>query len=252
MRPFGALEWQIALRYLRSRRREAFISVISTLSLVGIALGVATLIIVMAVMNGFRAELFDKILGVSGHVLLRPIDGPLTDYRAVSERIAAVRGVTRTIPFVEGQALVSGNIGSSGVLVRGLAKEDWDRLDFVSDNILLASGRTFGDGKGAILGSRLARSLGVTVGDVVSLISPDGPVTPFGVTPRVDDYRVDGIFEIGMSEYDASFMYVPLRHAQNFFNEDGTVTAIEVYVEDPDAVDEMRRRISSTASGSST
>lgn len=247
MKPFGALEWQIALRYLRSRRREAFISVISTLSLVGIALGVATLIIVMAVMNGFRAELFDKILGVSGHVLLRPIDGPLTDYREVADRIAAVDGVTRAIPFVEGQALVSGNTGSSGVLVRGLTKEDWDRVDFVSDNILLASGRTFGEGKGAILGSRLARSLGVTIGDVVSLISPDGPVTPFGVTPRVDDYRVDGIFEVGMSEYDASFMYVPLRYAQNFFNEEGRVTAIEVYIEDPDAVEDMRRRIEAAA-----
>ena len=247
MKPFSALEWQIALRYLRSRRREAFISVISTLSLVGIALGVATLIIVMAVMNGFRGELFDKILGVSGHVLLRPMGEPLTDYRAVADRVIEVDGVTRAIPFVEGQALVSGANGSSGALVRGITKTDWDRLDFVSERVVMSYGRPFGDKKGAIIGTRLARSLGVTVGDVVSLISPDGPVTPFGVTPQVDDFRVEGVFEVGMSEYDSSFVYVPLRYAQAFFGTPGRVTAIEVYVEDPDVVDRLRAPIAEAA-----
>jgi lipoprotein-releasing system permease protein len=247
VRPFGALEWAIALRYLRSRRREAFISVISSLSLVGIALGVATLIIVMAVMNGFRAELFDKILGVSGHVLIRPVDGPLRDYRALADRIEDVDGVTRAIPFVEGQALVSGEFGSSGVLVRGLSAEAFDKIDYVSDNITLSLGREFGERKGAIIGSRLARSLGVTIGDTISLITPDGPVTPFGVTPQVDDYPVEAIFEIGMSEYDASFMYIPLENAQTFFKRPDQVSAVEVYVEDPDAVDDMRRRIENAA-----
>ncbi|MEO1088551.1 MAG: ABC transporter permease, partial [Acidobacteriota bacterium] len=236
MRPFGALEWQIAFRYLRSRRREAFISVISTLSLVGIALGVATLIIVMAVMNGFRAELFNKILGVSGHVLIQPVDGPLTDFRAVADRINGVDGVTMAIPFVEGQALVSGNIGSSGALVRGLSAEDFDKLDFVSDRLLLGSADGFGEEKAVIIGSRLARALGVTLGESIQLVNPNGAVTPFGVTPRIDSYPIQAIFEIGMSEYDASFIYMPLEQAQLYFDEEGTVTAIEVFAEDPDAM----------------
>ncbi len=156
MTPFGALEWNIAWRYLRSRRRETFVSVITTLSLIGITLGVATLIIVMAVMNGFRAELFNKILGVSGHVLLQPIDGPLTDYRAVPDRIEKVRGVEMAIPFVEGQALVSGKVGSSGAMVRGLEQQDFDKLTFVSDRLILGDADTFGASKGVMIGSRLA------------------------------------------------------------------------------------------------
>ncbi|WP_108661142.1 lipoprotein-releasing ABC transporter permease subunit [Acuticoccus kandeliae] len=247
MKPFGALEWGIALRYLRSRRREAFISVISTLSLIGIALGVATLIIVMAVMNGFRAELFNKILGVSGHILLQPLDGPLTDYREVADRIAAIDGVVRAIPFVEGQALVSGPVGNSGTIVRGISPEDFQKLDFVSGRLLFGSAENFGKEKGAIIGSRLARALGVTVGDVITLISPDGAVTPFGVTPRTDNYPIQAIFEIGMSEYDASFIYLPLERAQLYFNKEGTVSAIEVYAEDPDAVDELRVAIDAAA-----
>nr|WP_211110034.1 lipoprotein-releasing ABC transporter permease subunit [Acuticoccus mangrovi] len=231
------------MRYLRSRRREAFISVISTLSLIGIALGVATLIIVMAVMNGFRAELFNKILGVSGHVLLQPLDGPLTDYREVAKRIDAIDGVVRAIPFVEGQVLVSGPANAGGALVRGLTKEDFDRLDFVSDRLLLGSDEEFGTQKGAIIGSRLARALGVTIGDTIQLISPKGAVTPFGVTPRIDSYPVQAIFEIGMSEYDSTFIYIPLERAQLYFNQEGTVTAIEVYAEDPDDMDALRQKI---------
>lgn len=240
MKPFGALEWMIALRYLRSRRREAFISVISTLSLIGIALGVATLIIVMAVMNGFRAELFDKILGVSGHILVQPIDGAFTDYREVADRIEGVNGITMAIPFVEGQALVSGNDASSGALVRGLTASDFDKLDFVSDNILLGDVSRFGQDKGIIVGARLARSLGVTLGDTIKLISPEGAVTPFGVTPRIDDYPVLAMFEIGMSEYDASFIYMPLERAQLYFNMPEVVTAVEVFAQDPDAMDTLR------------
>jgi lipoprotein-releasing system permease protein len=208
---------------------------------------VATLIIVMAVMNGFRAELFDKILGVSGHVLLRPIDSPLTDYRAVADRVADVKGVTRAIPFVEGQALVSGPGGSSGALVRGLSGEDFRRLDFVSDSLILSTGRAFGEVKGAAIGSRLARTLGVTVGDAITLISPDGASTPFGVTPRTDNYPVEAIFEIGMSEYDSSFIYIPLSRAQLYFNEENRASAIEVWVENPDNVDPVRRRIETAA-----
>ena len=247
MKPFGALEWQIAFRYLRSRRREAFISVISSLSLIGIALGVATLIIVMAVMNGFRAELFNKILGVSGHMLVQPLDGPLSDYREVTERIITVPGVRSAIPFIEGQALISGTAGSSGTLVRGLAPEDFARLTFVSDNIIQGDAGGFGTAKTVIVGSRLARALGIVVGDMVQLINPNGAVTPFGVTPQIDDYLVQGIFEIGMSEYDAAFLYMPLDEAQLYFDKEGIVDAIEVYADDPDAMDRLRPLIQEAA-----
>ncbi len=247
MKPFGALEWLIAFRYLRSRRREAFISVISTLSLVGIALGVATLIIVMAVMNGFRAELFNKILGVSGHMLIQPLDGPLSDYRDVTDRVIEVPGIKNAIPFIEGQALISGNAGSSGTLVRGIAPEDLARLRFVSDNIILGDTGGFGTTKSVIVGSRLARALGITVGDTVQLINPNGAVTPFGVTPRIDDFLVQGIFEIGMSEYDAAFLYMPLDEAQLYFDQEGIVSAIEVYAENPDAIDTLRPLVQEAA-----
>ena len=247
MKPFGALEWQIAFRYLRSRRREAFISVISSLSLIGIALGVATLIIVMAVMNGFRAELFNKILGVSGHMLVQPLDGPLSDYRDVSNRIVTVPGVRSAIPFIEGQALISGPAGSSGTLVRGLSPEDFAGLSFVSDNIIQGDAGGFGTAKTVIVGSRLARALGIGVGDTVQLINPNGAVTPMGVTPRIDDFLVQGIFEIGMSEYDAAFLYMPLDEAQLYFDKEGIVDAIEVYADDPDAMDRLRPLIQEAA-----
>ncbi|MEM6847101.1 MAG: lipoprotein-releasing ABC transporter permease subunit [Pseudomonadota bacterium] len=247
MRPFGALEWQIALRYLRSRRREAFISVISSLSLIGIALGVATLIIVMAVMNGFRAELFNKILGVSGHVLLQPLDGPLADYDEVSRRIDGVSSVVMAIPFVEGQALASGNVTSSGALVRGVSPQALQRLTFVSDNILLGDISGFGDDRGVAIGSRLARTLGVSLGDNITLLTPNGTVTPFGMTPRTQSYPIRAIFEIGMSEYDSSYLFMPLSSAQLFFNQDGAASAIEVFVDDPDNVGSIRDQIAIAA-----
>ena len=238
--PFAPFEWMMAFRYLRSRRREAFISIISWLSFFGIMLGVATLIIVMAVMNGFRSELLDKILGINGHLIIQPIDTELTDYDGIASRIAGVEGVDFVIPFVEGQILASGPGGSSGALVRGMSKDSIDKLHLVSQKVLQGSFDDFDAGNGVALGSRLARSLGVVVGDSVKLISPNGAVTPMGVAPRIKAYPVKAIFEIGMSEYDSSFVFMPLADAQAYFNQDERVTAIEVYLDDPDAVGELR------------
>ena len=238
--PFAPFEWMMAFRYLRSRRREAFISIISWLSFFGIMLGVATLIIVMAVMNGFRSELLDKILGINGHLIIQPIDTELTDYDGIASRIAGVEGVDFVIPFVEGQILASGPGGSSGALVRGMSKDSIDKLQLVSQKVLQGSFDDFDAGNGVALGSRLARSLGVVVGDSVKLISPNGAVTPMGVAPRIKAYPVKAIFEIGMSEYDSSFVFMPLADAQAYFNQDERVTAIEVYLDDPDAVGELR------------
>lgn len=244
---FSALEWVIAGRYLRSRRRDTFISVIAGFSFLGIMLGVATLIIVMAVMNGFRNELFTKILGVNGHFLVQPIGSDLTDYVPVAQRIDGVNGVRLAMPFVEGQALVSGPANATGALVRGIAGPDLERLGLVSENIILGDLASYREGRGVAIGSRLAASLGVTIGDPIQLITPKGTVTPFGVTPRSESYPVGAIFEVGMSEYDSSIIYMPLEEAQYFFNMDGKVTAIEVFVDDPDAVDSLRQPITVAA-----
>lgn len=242
-RPFSAFEWMIAGRYLRSRRRETFISVIAGFSFAGIMLGVATLIIVMAVMNGFRSELLDKILGINGHMLVQPIDLPLNDYDAVSERLEGVPDVVAAFPFIEGQALVSGPAGNLGALVRGVYESDLRRMPLVAENIHPGSIDGFDAGVGVVIGSRMAQQLGLTVGDNITIISPRGSVTPMGVTPRVKAYPVSAIFEIGMSEYDATFLFMPLEEAQAYFNMGDRATGIEIYVVDPDNVKVMTNAI---------
>ncbi|MBD8891070.1 lipoprotein-releasing ABC transporter permease subunit [Roseibium litorale] len=245
--PFAAFEWMIASRYLRSRRKETFISVIAGFSFVGIMLGVATLIIVMAVMNGFRTELLGKILGINGHMLVQPIDTPLTDYDAVSQRIEGVPGVVSAIPFVEGQALVSGPGSSLGGLVRGVQEDGLRKLHLVADNVRAGSFDDFDSSNGIAIGTRMAQQLGVSLGDNVTIISPGGSVTPMGIMPRRKAYPVVAIFEIGMSEYDGTFVFMPFEEAQAFFNMEGKATGIELYVTDPDAVGLMRQPIEDAA-----
>ncbi|MCC2110952.1 MAG: lipoprotein-releasing ABC transporter permease subunit, partial [Hyphomicrobiales bacterium] len=205
-------------------------------SFLGIMLGVATLIVVMAVMNGFRDELITKMLGFNGHMLLQPMDAPFTDYGELSERVGAVPGITGVIPFVEGQVLASGPTLSSGAMVRGIRREDLDRLTIVSDNIRLGSLDKFGQEDGVILGRRLANSLGIRVHDKVMLTAPRGAVTPFGVTPRIKAYPVLAIFEIGMSIFDSGFIFMPMEESQLYFNLEGEVSGIDVYTKDPDTI----------------
>jgi lipoprotein-releasing system permease protein len=246
-RPFAAFEWMLAGRYLRSRRKEAFISVIAGFSFVGITLGVATLIIVMAVMNGFRAELLDRILGLNGHLIASPIDGDFTDYSAVAKRISGVEGVKLAIPLIEGQALVSGGIGGSGALVRGVREQDLKNVRSVSDNIKAGTLDGFEGGQGVAVGTRLAASLGLGLGDSITLISPEGDVTPFGTTPRVKSYPITALFEIGMSEYDSTFVFMPLAEAQLYFNLEDRVSVIEIYLDDADAITSMRPKVEDAA-----
>lgn len=247
-RPFSAFEWMIAGRYLRSRRRETFISVIAGFSFAGIMLGVATLIIVMAVMNGFRTELLSKILGINGHMLVQPIDMPLTDYDIIAPKLETVPDVVAAIPFVEGQALVSGPAGNLGALVRGVHESDLRRVPLVAQNILEGGSLDgFSEGEGVAIGSRMAQQLGITVGDNVTIISPRGSVTPMGVTPRLKAYPVIAVFEIGMSEYDATFVFMPLEESQAYFNMDTKATGIEVYVVDPDDVGVMKPAVEAAA-----
>ncbi len=239
--PFSAFEWMLAGRYLRARRKEAFVSVIAGFSFLGIMLGVAALIIVMAVMNGFRTELLDRILGLNGHLIVNPIDGPLSDYETLSERLAAVEGVELAIPLIEGQALISGNVGSGGgALVRGIREADIKKVDTIAQGIEHGTLEGFDSNEGVVVGYRLANNLGLNIGDSLTLIYPDGDVTVFGTTPRVKSYPVSGIFNIGMSEYDASFVFMPLHEAQLYFNREGIADVIDIFVDDADAVDEYR------------
>jgi lipoprotein-releasing system permease protein len=211
-------------------------------------LGVATLIIVMAVMNGFRAELLSRILGINGHLIMQPIDRPLDDYADLIKRIDGISGIKFAIPVVEGQALVQGTIGAgNGALVRGLREEDLEKLKLVSGNIRQGTLQGFDQSGGVAIGTRMAENLGLSVGDTLRVISPDGDVTPFGVNPRVKAYPIVAIFEIGMSEYDNSIVMMPLSEAQLFFNQEGKVQSLEIFVDNPDKVDAMRAPVEEAA-----
>src|SRR6266498_3578192 len=152
--PFAAYEWMLSLRYLRARRKEGFISIIAGFSFLGIMLGVATLIIVMAVMNGFRKELLDKILGLNGHLLVQPLESPLTDWQAVAERISGVQGIRLAAPIVEGQALASSPFNATGVLVRGIRAADLTKLTSIANNLKQGSLEGFDQGQGLAIGRR--------------------------------------------------------------------------------------------------
>ncbi len=246
--PFSAFERMVAWRYLRSRRKETVISVIASISFLGIMLGVATLIVVMAVMNGFRAELLTRILGVNGHLIVSPTDLPLEDYAAVAGRINEVAGVRYAIPLIDGQVLAQGNVGSgTGALVRGIRGEDLGKVTIVAGNIKQGSIVGFDSGEGVAIGSRMAENLGLVLGDTITLISPDGDVTPLGTTPRMKGYPVTAIFEVGMSEYDSSIIYMPFSEAQLYFNMEGKAQTIEIYVDNPDAVDALKPKVEEAA-----
>ena len=240
---FSRFEWTMALRYLRARRQEGFISVIATFSFLGIGLGVATLIIVMSVMNGFRAELLDRILGLNGHYEVRaPANEPLVNYDGVVGRLAAVKDVVRVTPLVEGQVMASGK-AACGALVRGISPNQLKSLTVLSDNIVEGSLKNFGDNSSVVLGYRLARTLGVAAGDKIKLISSEGTPTAFGTMPRVKTFTVDGLFDTGMYEYDSGYIYMSLKAAQNYFRLGDGITALDVFATDPDTALTIRREI---------
>jgi lipoprotein-releasing system permease protein len=246
-RPFAPFEWLLSGRYLRARRREGFISVIAGFSFLGIMLGVATLIIVMAVMNGFRKELLDKILGLNGHLLVQPLESPLTDWKDVADRINQVPGIRLAAPVVDGQGLASSPFNASGVFIRGIRADDLNNLTSIAKNIKQGSLEGFDEGQGVAIGRRLADTLSLHAGDMITLISPKGAVTPMGTTPRIKPYRIVAVFEIGMSEYDASFVFMPLPEAQAYFNRVNDVSAIEVFTNNPDKIEAFRKSVTEAA-----
>lgn len=259
-RPFAGFEWMLAMRYLRSRRREGFISVISGFSFVGIMLGVATLIVVMAVMNGFRAELLDKILGFSGHATLYSFDSsPIRDFDAINARLSKVPGVVRVMPFVEGQAMASSIRNNTGALVRGVREADLEKLPSINNADLRTALKDPGtpdttpslDGfeaaAGVAIGERMAWRHGSSLGSTLTIISPNGPDTIMGSAPRIRDYVVVAIFKIGMSEYDEGVIYMPIAEAQEYFVVEEGVSAIEIMVEKPDRIGSMVPALSDAA-----
>ncbi|MER8959358.1 MULTISPECIES: lipoprotein-releasing ABC transporter permease subunit [unclassified Mesorhizobium] len=246
--PFSGFERLVAWRYLRSRRKETVISVIASISFLGIMLGVATLIVVMAVMNGFRAELLTRILGVNGHLIVQPLDMPLEDYGQVAGRINGVPGVKYAIPLIDGQVLAQGNVGGgTGALVRGIRGEDLGKITIVANNIKAGSIVGFDTGEGVAIGSRMAENLGLVLGDTITLISPEGDVTPLGTTPRMKGYPITAIFEVGMSEYDSSIVYMPFSEAQLYFNMEGRAQTIEIYADNPDNIDALKPKVEEAA-----
>ena len=247
---FGPFERAVAGRYLRARRGERFVSVIAGFSLVGIALGVATLIIVMSVMGGFQVDLLNRILGFNGHLGVYPVGTSLTDYQATTARILAVPGVTSAVPVVDGQVLLTGPRGqSAGGLVRGIRPEDFRHMHAVSDNIRAGTLDDFGGEDAVAVGVGLAQKFGLTVGSPLTLVSPQGAATAFGTIPRVRAYRVAAVFQVGMNEYDTSFVFLPLEAAQIFFQQPGAASHIEVMVADPQNVREESRAITTALSG---
>ena len=248
-RAFSRFEWMIAARYLRARGREGVISVIAGFSLTGIMLGVATLIIVLSVMNGFRTELLGKILGINGHLTVQSIAGPFKKFDDVVDRISAVKGVKLVLPQVEGQVMVSAARSSNGALVRGMREVDLKKLTQVATHISFGTLDGFDAKRGLAIGSRLANNLGLALGDKLTLIAARGAQTPFGTAPRIKSYPVVAIFEVGMSEYDSSLVYMPLNEAQRYFNKPEAVTAIEVFVDDPDKVGQVRALLTENVTG---
>ena len=241
-------ERMVAWRYLRPHRKEAAVSVIAIISFLGVMLGVAALIIVMAVMNGFRAELLTRILGINGHLIMSPVDLPLDDYDAIAKRINSVAGVKYAIPMIDGQVLSTGSAGpGAGALVRGIRGEDLAKVSLVANNVRQGSLVGFDPGEGVAIGARMAENLGLVLGDTITLVSPEGDATPFGTTPRVKTYPVTAVFEVGMSEYDSSIVYMPLTEAQLYFNMENQAQTIEIFVDNPDDVDALKPAIEEAA-----
>ncbi|MCW9032653.1 MAG: lipoprotein-releasing ABC transporter permease subunit [Rhodospirillales bacterium] len=223
------------MRYLRARRREGFISVIAWFSLLGIALGVATLIIVMSVMNGFRQELLSRILGLNGHVTVHGYEEGLKDYATLADVVRVVSGVERVTPMIEGQVMASGKGGNAtGAMVRGITPEDLRKKTLVAEAIEGGNLENFGKKDTVIVGYRLARKLGLRIGDKITLISPNGRVTAFGTVPRMKGYTIAATFNVGMHEYDSSFIYLPMKAAQTYFRMPNKVSFLEVMTDHPD------------------
>jgi lipoprotein-releasing system permease protein len=238
---FNAFERMVAGRYLRARKGERFVSIIAIFSLVGIALGVATLIVVTSVMSGFQTELVSRILGVNGHVTIEAYAGQkLSDYEALAAKLRALPGVVSAVPVLDGQVLMSTDGGGArGGLVRGIAPADLAALRQIGDHIQAGSLADFNGEDAIAIGVGLARAYRLRIGDPLTLVSPQGAVTAFGTIPRVRAYKVAAIFDAGLYEFNTAVVFLPLPAAQIYFQKPDSVTAIELRLADPQRVDDL-------------
>ncbi len=238
---FSAFEWMMALRYLQARRQEGLISVIAVFSLLGIMIGVATLIIVPAVMNGFRAELLERILGVNGHVMVRAASGPIAEFDELKRSLDGVDGIVRIAPIIEGQVMATARGHARGALVRGIRQSDLRLNPLIAENIREGGLHDFQGRDGVVVGYRLAQLLRLRVGDGIRLIAPQVRATVIGTVPRQRTYRIVATFDVGMIEYDSNFVFMNLDAAQVFFGLRDTVSALEIVTQDPEEIDAVRR-----------
>jgi len=247
---FNAFERMVAMRYLRARRGERFVSVIAGFSLAGIALGVATLIIVMAVMSGFKSTLLNSILGLNGHLAVySQLSTGISDFDTQAARLRAVPGVVSATPIIEGQVLFAANGTNSGGLVRGIQPADLRELPSIANNIREGSLNDFAGNDVIVVGTTLAQRFGIGVGSRLTVISPEGAVTAFGTVPRVRAYRVVAIFDAGMNEYNSAYTFMPLSAAQIYFQKPDSATEIQVMVEDPENIGAVTQDIRKAMDG---
>ncbi|WP_420325926.1 lipoprotein-releasing ABC transporter permease subunit [Mameliella sp.] len=253
--PFAPFEWMIAWRYLRAKRAEGGVSVMTWISLIGITLAVFALIATLAVRSGFRAEFVDTIVGANAHVTVYHIqrtgeDGQptrtLPEYEAMAERVRDVPGVTRVAPLVKGQVMATGKGRNAGVEVFGIAEADLAEIPRIAD-METGVGNIVDFDMGIAIGSGVAQMLGVGLGDTIDLISPNGVKTPFGVSPRVKSYEVTYIFTAGRYDIDRTRVYMPFEEAQLYFNREGVADELEITVEDPEQVEQYTRAIGQAA-----
>ncbi len=232
-------ERTVAWRYLRSKKAEGFVSVIAGFSLTGIMLGVATLIIVMSVMNGFREELFSRILGMGGHMNVYSQSGALYDYVTLSDEVKSISGVKSITPVIEGQTLLSAGANSSGVMVRGITQADFAARDILYNGIKKGELENF-RGFNIAIGNVLAEKFHLGIGDKIIITSPKLKSTPFGTVPTQRSFEIAMIFDVEMYEYNSGFVFMPLSAAQKFFQFKNSISAIEIFLEDPNNIDKVR------------
>jgi lipoprotein-releasing system permease protein len=248
---FNAFERMVAMRYLRARRQEGFVSVIAAFSLAGIALGVGTLIVVMSVMNGFHVELLNKILGFNAHLTMSTGTGVVTDFDAVTSKLRSLKDTASVTPTVQGQVFATGTrTAGSGALVKALRPEDLKARTLISQSIVEGSLNDFvADDDVVVMGDKLAEAIGTGVGGDVTLISPQTTVTMMGAIPRLKTYRVVALFDVGMYQYDNGIIFAPLASGQIYFRVKDGVTDIEVMAKDIQDVARLKPEICTKLGG---
>ncbi len=237
-----------ALKYLKSKRSEKFISLITVISILGVALGVATLIIVISVMNGFENQLRDKILGVNAHIIVNKIGENITDIKPLISKIKHIKGILGVTPFIYRQAMLSSGDSVSGVIVRGVDLNFDKNVTVFTKSVIKGNAYSLlnKDVNYIIIGQELAKLLGVGIGDSVNMVSPFGRMTPMGMIPKMAKFKIGGIFSTGMYDYDSGLCYISMKAAQKFFNMGRTVTGLEVKIKNIYKAGEISRKIKTT------